>query len=247
VCCQLDYQELLFEHIKSGADITAVYADRLGGTKRVPLKIPVVHFDENMRLTGLHENDDDISEQDEKWSVGIFVVKKSLLEALVLDCVARGGHSLYSDILDHLSGSLYIRGYYYGKQLFEISDVPGYMNANMKFLKKEFADIAFEKPIYTKVKDSVPTLYCAGSSVKNSMVSDGCKIQGVVENSIISRGVKIGRGAVVKNCIVMQSTEIMSDVELQYAIIDKDVIVRENQKLIGHEKYPVVVEKRSIV
>jgi ADP-glucose pyrophosphorylase len=45
----------------------------------------------------------------------------------------------------------------------------------------------------------------------------------------------------------MQGTEIMSDVELQYAIIDKDVIVRENQKLIGHEKYPVVVEKRSIV
>jgi glucose-1-phosphate adenylyltransferase len=121
------------------------------------------------------------------------------------------------------------------------------MNANMNFLKREFSDIAFAKPIFTKVKDSVPTLYGEGSRVKNSLIADGCKIQGTVENSIISRGVRVGRGAVVKNSIVMQGAEIMNDVDLQYVIVDKDVIVREAQKLIGHEKYPVVVEKRSIV
>jgi len=247
VCFAIDYKELIDEHIKSGADITAVYTDSLNGCRKVPLKIPVYHFDENLRLTGLHENDDDFTRQDATWSVGIFVMKKSLLEALVSDCVARGGHSFYFDILDYLSGSLFIKGYHYKKQLLEISDITGYMNGNMNFLKSDYRDEAFKKPIYTKIKDSVPTHYGEGSCVKNSIVSDGCKIQGFVENSILSRGVKIGRGAVVRNSIVMQSTEVMNDVELMYVIIDKDVIVRENQKLIGHEKYPVVIEKRSIV
>ncbi|MCL1983126.1 MAG: glucose-1-phosphate adenylyltransferase subunit GlgD [Clostridiales bacterium] len=247
VCCSIDYEELLHTHIKSGADITAVYANSLNGYKKVPLGIPVFFFDDNMRLIGLRENEDDITRQEATWSVGIFVIKKSLLEALVSDCIARGGYSFYYDILDYLKGNLMIKGYHYNKQLFEISDVTGYMNANMNFLKSDFRDTAFEKPIYTKVKDSVPTIYCEGCSVRNSIVADGCKIQGTVEDGIISRGVKIGRGAVVRNCIVMQNAEIMSDVELQYVIIDKDVIVREGQKLIGHEKYPVVVEKRSIV
>jgi glucose-1-phosphate adenylyltransferase len=247
VCHSIDYQDLLNTHIRSGADMTAVYANSLNGGKRIPLGLPVFHFDDNERLVGFHENQDDIAEQDVTWGVGIFVLKKSLLEALVSDCIARGGYSFYSDILEPLSGNLYIKGYHYEKQLFEISNIIGYMYANMNFLKKSYREVVFEKPIYTKVKDSVPALYCKGCSVKNSIVSDGCKIEGIVENSIISRGVKINRGAVVRNSIIMQSTEIMSDVELQHAIIDKDVIVRENQKLIGHEKYPVVVEKRSIV
>jgi len=247
VCFAIDYADLLDTHIKSGADITAVYVDELNGDKRVPMNIPVFHFDEAGKLTGLSENEDDTSPQEVTWSVGIFVMKKPLLEALVSDCIAREAYSFHKDILEHLRDSLYIKGYHYKKQLFEISDVTGYMNANMNFLKREYREWAFAYPIYTKVKDSVPALYSEGSAVKNSIISDGCKIEGKVEHSVISRGVKIGVGATVKNCVVMQGSEIMHGVELQYAIIDKDVIVRENQKLIGHEKYPVVVEKRSIV
>ena len=109
------------------------------------------------------------------------------------------------------------------------------------------ADKFFEKPIYTKIKDSVPVQYCDGCKVKNSIIADGCKIEGTVENSIISRGVRIGKGTVVKNSIVMQNTEIMENVVMDHVILDKDVIVRENRQLIGHETYPVLVEKLSIV
>ena len=83
--------------------------------------------------------------------------------------------------------------------------------------------------------------------MKNSIVADGCKIEGTVENSIISRGVRIGKGAVIKNSIIMQNTEVMANVVLDHVILDKDVIVRENRQLVGHETYPVVVEKLSIV
>jgi glucose-1-phosphate adenylyltransferase len=207
----------------------------------------VFHFDENERLIGLHENYDDTSSQEATWSVGIFVLKKSLLESLVSESFTRGAYSFHKDILEHLRESLNIRGYQYKKQLFEISDVTGYLNANMNFLKSEYRQWAFANPIYTKVKDSVPARYKEGSVVKNSVISDGCVIDGNIEKSIISRGVKIGKGATVRNCVVMQGSEIKEGAELQYAIIDKDVIVRENQKLIGHEKYPVLVEKRSIV
>ena len=247
VCHSIDYQDLLHKHIESGADITAVYSSPMNGAKIISVGVPIFHFDENNRMIGIHENKESVSPQDVAWGVGIFVLKKSLLEALVSDCVARGGYSFYRDILKSLCGSLYIRGYLYEKQLFEVSTITGYMNANRNFLKSSYRDVAFEKPIYTKVKDSVPVHYCQGCSVKNSIVSDGCRIEGTVENSIISRGVKIGKGAVVKNSIIMQGTEIMNYVELQYAIVDKDVIVRDNKKLAGHEKYPIVVAKRSIV
>jgi len=247
VCCSLDYEELLSEHIRTGADITAVYSNQVNGGKKVPLGVPVFHFDEDQRMVGLHENEDDVSDQDVSWSVGIYVLKKSLLEALVSDCVSRGGYSFSIDILQHLCGSLFIKGYEYSKQLFEISSITGYMHANMNFLKPDYRKIAFENPIYTKAKDSVPTFYCNGCNMKNSIIADGCIIEGVVENSIISQGVKIGKGSVIQNSIIMQDTEIMEGVELEYVIVDKDVIVRENQKLFGHEKYPVVIEKRSIV
>ena len=105
----------------------------------------------------------------------------------------------------------------------------------------------FESPIYTKVKDSVPVQYCDGCQVKNSIIADGCKIEGLVENCVVSRGVRIGRGAVIKNSIIMQNTEVLQNVVLDHVILDKDVIVRENRQLVGHETYPVVVEKMSIV
>ena len=133
------------------------------------------------------------------------------------------------------------------KVYLEISTVSGYMKENMKLLNEEVRKQIFEKPVYTKVKDSVPAQYCNGSQVSNSIISDGCRIEGTVINSILSRGVIIGKGAVVRNSIILQNTEIMRNVTLNNVILDKDVIVRENRQLVGHETYPVVIEKKSII
>ena len=192
-------------------------------------------------------NMEDMSQHGITWSTEVFVIRKSLLESLVADAIAYGRYDFFEDILKRSVNNLNIQGYEYKGHLLEFSSVAGYMQANMNFLNREFRRKAFKRPIYTKSKDSVPARYYEGCQVKNSIISDGCRIEGTVENSIISRDVRIGKGSVVKNSIIMQNTEIMKDVLLDHVILDKDVIVRENRRLSGHVTYPVVVEKASIV
>lgn len=243
----MDMNALLRSHIERNADITVVYTQQLNGHPTVPLGVAVYQMDERERLQDLSINTDDIKPQKVPWSTGVFVMRKSLLEALVADAMAYGRFDFYTDILQRLAPNLNILGYEYKGYLLEITSVAGYMQANMNFLKPDFRQQVFAEPVYTKVKDSVPTQYVAGCQVQNSMIADGCWIEGTVENSIISRSVKIGKGAVVRNSVVLQGTEIMPYVGLNHVILDKDVIVREHGQLSGHETYPVVVAKGNII
>lgn len=247
IICRLDYQDLIRKHIQSNADITAVYTKSMNGSNIVPSGVAELDIDDQNRITGLRINQDDLHPKEVSWSLGTFVIKKSLLESLVADASSFGRYDFYIDIIQRLAGSLKIIGYEYKGHLLEISNVTGYMNANMNLLSEDFRNKVFQEPVYTKVKDSVPALYCEGCTVSNSIISDGCVIQGTVTNSIISRGVKIGKDSVINNCIIMQNTEVMRNVSLDYVILDKDVIVRENRQLSGQESYPVVIEKLSIL
>ncbi len=243
----MDFNHVIQSHIDRHADITVVYTRSMNGSKIVPSGVVVFQMDEHERIYDLKYNTDDTSPQEVAWGIGVIIIKKSLLESLVADAMSYQEYDFYEGILKRLAGTLNILGYEYKGYLMEISSVTDYMKANLKLLEKDMRDKFFEHPIYTKIKDSVPVMYCEGCQVVNSILADGCRIEGTVENSIISRGVRIGRGAVVKNSIVMQNTEIMQNVVLDHVILDKDVIVRENRQLVGHETYPVVVEKLSIV
>ncbi|MDD2217495.1 MAG: glucose-1-phosphate adenylyltransferase subunit GlgD [Eubacteriales bacterium] len=247
VCCGIDYNELLKNHINTNADITAVYRTTGPGEETIPYNASIFSMGDENRINSVTFNKDEIKPQEANWSTDIYVIKKSLLESLVADCISAGKYSWHADILHRLVGQLNIRGYEYKGVLFDISTVSGYMKANMDFLNEDVQNGVFSRPIYTKVKNSVPSLYAPGCSVKNSLLADNCVIEGSVENSIISRGVKIGRGSIVKNSIVMQNTEIMQNVTLEHIILDKDVIVRDGRHIAGHETYPVVVEKKTIV
>ncbi|QOX62810.1 glucose-1-phosphate adenylyltransferase subunit GlgD [Anoxybacterium hadale] len=244
--CSIDYDDIIRSHIDRQADITAVYA-RQRPDFELPDGIPLLRMDDQERVNELCYFNDDCDPNTTTFSLGMFVLRKSLLESLVADSIAYGRYDFYRDIIQRLSNQLNIRGYEYRKNYFEISSVSGYMKENMRLLKEDVRKQTFEMPVYTKVKDSVPAQYGAGSKVSNSIISDGCRIEGTVINSILSRGVVVGKGAVVQNSIVMQNTEIMRNVSLNYVILDKDVIVRESRQLVGHETYPVVIEKKSII
>ena len=103
------------------------------------------------------------------------------------------------------------------------------------------------RPVYTKVRNSTPTYYSDTSSVKNSMIADGCVIEGTVENSILFRGVKVGRNCTVKNCILMQDTITGENVFLNYVISDKNVIIRDGRMLSGCDAQPYYIEKGKMI
>ena len=111
------------------------------------------------------------------------------------------------------------------------------------FLKELFFS---NGPIYTKIKDEPPTKYSDESKVKNSIIADGCIIEGIIENSIISRGVKVHKGAEIKNSIILQNCEIKENSKLSNIIIDKNVIIDKGKQLNGDEEFPLVIEKRAL-
>lgn len=246
IICSIDYDEVLKYHVERNADITAIYANPRDGV-HLPAGMAILRMNEWERVYELNFSKEENVLQELPVSLGVFVMRKSLLESLVADSIAYGRYDFYRDIIQRLCGNLNILGYEHKKIFLEISSVSGYMKENMRLLSEDVRKQIFDNPVYTKVKDSVPAQYGTGAQVTNSIISDGCTIEGTVIDSILSRGVIVGRGAVVRNSIIMQNTEIMRNVTLNHVILDKDVIVRENRQLVGHETYPVVIEKKSII
>ena len=119
----------------------------------------------------------------------------------------------------------------------------------MALLSEEVRDEIFNKHgyVYTKVRDEVPTHYGESCTVSNSLVADGCHIDGEVENSILFRGVRVAKGAKVSNCILMQDTQIGKNVELDYIISDKEVTVSDGRMLMGAPKHQLIISKGKTV
>ena len=102
-------------------------------------------------------------------------------------------------------------------------------------------------PVYTKVRDEMPTYYGDHCKTINSMLADGCQIEGTVENSVLFRGVKISPNAYVKNCIIMQDGQVQEGAYLENCILDKQAVIKRNARLIGPEAYPIVIAKNVVI
>ena len=130
-----------------------------------------------------------------------------------------------------------------------INSVETFYKTNMDLLCKDVRMELFmgKNPILTRIKDSVPTIYGENCNICNSLIADGCTIDGTVENCIIFRDVKIEKGAVVKNSIIMQNTTVKADASLNCVITDKDVIIGDGRLLAGTETMPFIINKGKIV
>ncbi|WP_139785573.1 sugar phosphate nucleotidyltransferase [Cytobacillus gottheilii] len=184
----------------------------------------------------------------EEQSLDVFLVKKSLLIELI-NSRDETGYTCMCDVVADLQQNNYtLCSYEYTGSFVAIDSIETYFQANMQLLQPQTWKNLFlkDQPIYTKVKDEPPTRYLSGSSVRNSIIANGCRIEGTVENSIISRGVVIGKGTVVKNSIIMQKCEIGENCVLENSILDKDVKVQPNTSLIGTEANPFVVRKGTV-
>ena len=105
----------------------------------------------------------------------------------------------------------------------------------------------FNHPVYTRVRDRVPTFYGENCEVENCVIADGCMLEGEVEDSILFRDVTICEGAEVENCIIMNDTVVGEGAQLKYAILDKDITVRPGARLCGTKNNPIVVRRGETV
>jgi glucose-1-phosphate adenylyltransferase len=151
-------------------------------------------------------------------------------------------------LIDNLQ-DLRIYGYEFKGYVASIRTINAYFKHSMDLLDWDIRNDLFFKngPIHTKVKDEVPAKYGVDAVAKNSLVADGCIVEGTIENCILFRGVRIAKGAVVRNSIIMQKCEVQEQALIENVILDKDVIVRRGKRLIGQDSYPIVIGKKIII
>ena len=246
-----DFNTLLDAHIKSGADVTMVYRKQ-----EIPQSLIRQSTDGMDLYYALGINGDRVSKiyinpkesGEMNFSLNIYVVERELLMRMVDEAYLHGDVYFVRDILEKKIDQMDVRGFCYDGYVAHIHDMNSYFEENMRLLKEENINALFSgNQIYTKIRDDNPTRYINGAKAKNVMVADGCVIEGEVENSVLFRGVKIGKGAKVKNCVLMQDTVIEDNASVEYVITDKNVTISEGKSLTGNDTFQVYVAKGQVV
>ncbi|MFD2446535.1 sugar phosphate nucleotidyltransferase [Bacillus sp. CGMCC 1.16607] len=194
------------------------------------------------------ESDCDITEiTREGRSIGMFMLKTSLLVDLI-NHRNETGYTTMRDIALDINHSYKICRFEYDGYAVMIDSIQKYFSTSLNMLDPTIWKQVFLKnrPIFTKVKDEPPTRYFKGSVVQNAMIANGCQIEGELENSIIARGVKIGKGSKITNCIILQKCQIGENCILESVILDKDVRVEDGTVMIGTANKPRVIRKGTV-
>ncbi len=244
--CSLDLREVLRYHEQRGAKLTLV-TRRSFAEERLTDEDVRIRADGDGRIFGAVSC---LSERSaEEISTHIAVVDRGYLLKLLREAELHGYNDFYRDIVArHASNGHFYRYLYEGTYL-RISSLESYFSASMRLLEPQVrADLFREdRPVLTKLRNSAPTRYLKGAYVTGSYVADGCMIEGQVENSILFRGVKIGKGTVIKNSILLQDTTVGTDTFLRCVISDKNVTLRDGRVLSGHESMPLYIAKGRVV
>ncbi|HIX17260.1 MAG TPA: glucose-1-phosphate adenylyltransferase subunit GlgD [Candidatus Gemmiger faecavium] len=245
IAMNFDFNKLIEEHVKSGADVTMVYnrAEIPEGARNDNYTVQI----KDGRVTELLSNDYRPGVQN--LAMNIYIIERESLIQLVRDASVRGMVYFERDILARNLNLLNVHAYEYTGYAARISDMKSYFDENMRLLEGDNVEALFDpaNPIYTKIRDDNPSRYLTGSKVKNSLLADGCVIEGVVENSVLFRGCQVKKGAVVKNCVLMQDTVVEANSSVEYVVTDKNVHITADKKLSGTESFPVFVAKNHTV
>ncbi len=245
IICNIDYDKVLDEHIKSKKDITII-ANRAEKKAKFDL---VLDTEKNNKVTGIAV--DATAAKDTLIGMGMFIMKRDALIDVIEDSVSRGLYHFERDFLQKkfMDKKLSINVYEFSDYVLRNRDVVSYFDNNLKLMDEDVRNSLFnvKRPIYTKVRDEVPTKYGDDSQVDDCIVADGCSIHGTVQNSVIFRDVRIGNGATVKNSIIMQGSSIGENAVIENAIVDKDVTVTAGTTLIGAKNAPIIINKGETV
>ncbi len=240
------FDDMLKAHKEKDADITVAYRDMSDIPMEELSNMGVMQLDSSSRLIDFQEKP--MHPNTFNGSLGIYMIKRELLIALLEESVAHGYYDFVLDIIIKMLHKLKIYGYKYNGYWRSMSSVQMYYKCNMDLLDPVVNNELLGKlKIYTKVKDEAPAKYNEEAEVKNSIIADGCIIEGTVENSVLFRGVTVKRGAVVKDSIIMQGSVIEENSALNYAILDKNVVLSKNRCLKGEKSWPIIIGKNVIV
>ena len=247
VLSNIDLNKVLAAHVESGKDVTVVTkAGVADGSKKLDLALKL---DDKGEVADIAV--DFVAPADYVASMDIFVLNKKWLIEKVKDHIA---HNLF-----HMDRDLVLGGWQKGNTSVNVYEFDGvamfnetveeYFANSLALIDKDVRHDIFggNHPIYTKVRDRVPTYYGEDCEIEDCLVADGCILEGEAEESVLFRQVTICEGAEVENCVIMNDTVVGKGAELKYVILDKNVTVTPGAKLIGTKRNPIIVKRGETV
>lgn len=242
----LNYVDAAAFHEKSGKDITIIYKKIKDGKFNFKDR-NVLSLDNNNNVLGVGKN---IGTRDElNVSMDMFIMSKKVLIEILSKCIETGYWGSIREWIYKNVEELDVNAFEFDGYLQCINSINSYYKTNMDMLHLDINNELFFKNglIYTKVKDEAPTKYVNGSTVLNTLISNGCIIKGSIKNSVISRRVVVEENVEIENCIIMQNCVVKNGSKLKNVIIDKNIIIEENTELKGDLEFPLVIEKRTLI
>ena len=242
IIANLDFKDILNQHMANEADITLVCAEVENPDDKCML--PTFNSD------GLLE-DIRFSKENGRHTVCIncYCMRRDFLLAFLAKSDLYDWHDLNRDLILRHMDTLRIMSYLHKGYAITTGTIAQYYKCNLDMLKNDVREDLFnsERPILTHIHDTVPTIYNYNADVSNSLLADGCEISGKVENSVLFRKVVVEEGAQIENCVIMQDAKIGKNAVLKNVICDKNVVIGEGAELVGSPAYPYVLKKGAKV
>lgn len=238
----IDCDDLLKAHLDSGASVTLVMNERMGSREHFPFPV-----DKDGYLENNHGN---LTENSKLHFLDTSIMSKSTLLQMIKLCAIIGGSGCFNYGLQRLIGDgCSIKVYMHEGYAETIDSIQNFYDANMILLNSDVRRDLFtaDRPVHTKLGLDLSTYYSEEAACRNSLVADGCAIEGEVSNSILFRRVVVKKGAVIKNSIIMQDSVVSEGANLSYVISDKDVIIGAGVHLTGSPRLPIVLPKACVL
>lgn len=240
-----DFQEILEQHVESGADISMLY-HKVSNAKEHYRVQSVLQLNRQKGVKSLHRND--FTKDEANIFMDTYIMKRDLLVQLVHEALKLSSIYTLQDIIELKMDDLDVRGIQHkGAYFAPIYDFRSYYEANSELLDPAVADTLFEDnwPIYTATTDACPVRYFATAKVRNSTIANGSLIQGTVENSVVGRDVRIEEGAIVRNCVILSHSVIGKGVHLENQVVDKWAMVVHAKEIVASRDEPGYIRRND--
>ena len=241
----IDLNAALKSHIEKNADITLVYHNGKPPVNNADLMLLAMDGDDRVESIGFEPKAD----EDTDYFAGSIILSRKLLMRLVEEAYSEGQVSFTADVIADMTDRLRIYGFRHNEFVAVLDGTDAYYKASMALLDTNVRRQLFGRgrPVFTKTRDDMPTRYGTKANVKNSIIADGCVINGTVKNSILFRGVTVEKDAVVENCILMQETAVGTGADIKNVIADKNAAIGDNMILKGTPQKCVFVKKNQVL
>ena len=241
-----DFSTLIEQHIDSGADITLLYHS-VDNAKEAYLNCNILNLNKQRGVISIEPNHGNAKNRN--IFMDTYIMKKDLLVDLIKKARATSSAFTLTDIINELHNDLDVRGISHRGFFASITDFQSYYDANMDLINIKTAQTLFDSewPIYTRTNDSCPTHYYGTAEIRNSVVSNGCQVEGTIENSILGRGCIIHKGAVIKNSVVLAGAEIGEGVHVENQVVDKLAKILHVKEVVSDPALPGYIKRGDII